>query len=127
MAFSDPVSMNTVASFTNGAALSWDRLKDGQYLLTSSTLDEPIFLQLDNTLNPAGQSSFVAKYLRSKNAPGTVPYGDKPQPDDILQVHTVIRWTHRSFTSTDVDTAVKALCGFLLNDTLRAKFISGQR
>lgn len=125
--FLDPLPVAPIASTTAGTSVNYDRIGDGLFLSTSSTLDQPVMLSLQNTLDPSGISSFVVKLTWAKNAPGTVPYGEKPQSDDVLQIHTVIRQPHRSFTNTEVLQARDILCGFLYSSGYMGKLLSGQK
>lgn len=127
MAYVDPLPVQSVTSATLAAAVNFDRVGDGTYLASNSTLDTPTYLTIQNTVDPSGTSSFVVKVTQSKNAPGTVPYGEKPQPDDTAQVHIVFRQPHRSFTNAEMLVLRDVLCGFLYTSGNMGKLLSGQK
>lgn len=105
MALADPT--------TYGAATSFKRIADGKYLEASSTIDEPLWLEVQNTPNPSGVSSYLVKFSQHKNVPGTPNYGDKPAPDDVSSVHIVVRWSHRAHTQTQIKALIDLLVGMI--------------
>lgn len=123
----DPLSIAPIATVTFGTAVNYDRIGDGLFLASTSTLDQPVQFSIQNTLDPNGTSSFVTKLTWAKNAPGSAPYGEKPQPDDVLQYHSVIRVPHRSFTNTEVNQARDIHTGFMYAAGYMAKLLSGQK
>lgn len=125
--FLDPLPIGGITATTIGAATNYDRIGDGLYLASNTTLDTPVLFSVQNTIDPNGISSFVAKVTQAKNAPGTVPYGEKPQPDDVAQVHVVYRQPHRSFSNAEMLVLRDILCGFQYTSGYMGKFLSGQK
>lgn len=126
MSYPDPLSLTPVASFTAGSALSFNRLREGQYMLSTTTIDQPGLLSLQSTIKPSGVSSFVAKYSFSKNVAGTPPYGTDPIPDDVGSFHVVARLPHRSFSNADMATFRDLVCGFVLTGAHWDRFLRGE-
>lgn len=124
---SDPLSIQPVTAVTQGTALVFPRLDTGIYRLSTSTMDEPTMLTVQNTLVPHGTSSFVVKASLNKNAPGTAPYGAKPLPDDVSSAHFVIRQCHRAHSASDIAYLRNLIAGFLYTSAIYDGFLGGQR
>jgi hypothetical protein len=116
MAFSDPINL-VVSSVT----YPFIRIDDGYYSLSSSSADEPVLLNLQRTLVPGGTSSYVVKYTKNKNVVAT-----PPQVDDVLQVHTVIKYPHRSFSQADVELGFNLIGNFMSSANI-TKLLRGER
>lgn len=98
MALPDPLLLD-VSLFTNQLASSWPKLSDGEYILSSTDSDTPQIITINRTLDPSKFSSYVLKTTQAKNvAPSS---SGAYVPDDVLQVHTVVRVPHRSFAQAD--------------------------
>lgn len=115
MALTDPLTYTL-----NSVAYNYDRIDDGLYLRRDTTLDQPVYLDIQRTIVPTAVSSYVVKLRQSKNVVGFA--------DDVLQVHTVMKVPHRSFTDAETKTLWTHLNSIMFNDTgMFTKLISGQR
>jgi hypothetical protein len=95
MALPDPLAV-PVGLLNATPASSWPRLSDGEYILSTSDSDQPQVITIQRTLDPSKVSSYVVKTTHAKNV--TTPASGIAVADDVLQVHTVIKLPHRSFT-----------------------------
>lgn len=123
----DPLVFGPISTLTFGTSANYNRTGDGIYLKEGTTVDEPTWLTLQNTLNPSGVSSFVAKLQYSKNVPGSPSYGAQPVPDDVSSIHVVVRQAHRAHTAANMATFRDELCGFLLGPARWDKFLRGEK
>lgn len=121
MSFADPLVLTPVG----GSAVSLPRISDGKYMHPGSTMDQPTFLIIKNTLKPVGVSRFVVEYQTSKNVPGQV--GQPIPADDLLRTYTVFEVPHRSFSDTDVINHLTNLRGFMGDSALVARLLTGQK
>lgn len=78
-------------------SLTFERVNLGQWVLGTSTPDEPVILTVKSAINYDGESRYTFKYDQRKNNP--VP----GQPDVRQQIWTTIVTQHRHFTNADID------------------------
>lgn len=120
MALTDPLSytLNTIVN-------NYDRVEEGKYLKQGTTLDQPVYLSIDRTIQPDGSSSFVVKFTQAKNV---VVNGIKTD-DDVLQCHVVFRVPHRSFTDAEAIGLFEHLNAVLTTNSraIGLKILTGQR
>lgn len=123
---SDPLVFPFASAITAGADNTFNRVADGKYIHAATTLSEPAYFTVQNTIDADGVSSFVFKYAVSKNVPGTVAYGAKPLPDDVSSVHMVVRWAHRAHDAAFMAAIRNGVVGFAMNSTLWDKALRGE-
>lgn len=97
----------------------YERTDGSTWINSGTTIDEPELFQVQSTINSSAKSSYVIKLTRSKNVLG--------QPDDILQVHTVVLLPHRSFVQTDVSACVSTLNTFLSDSARLTRLLRGEK
>lgn len=128
MAFADPLVIAPSAT-ANGAmtATSWDRIKDGMYRLSTSTLDEPRELILDNTIIQNGPCRFLFSLRFGKNPSGTPLYGQPKVADHQAVLNYTLRYDPVIWTAAEVEYMRNVAAGFTNSAIASAKWLSGQR
>lgn len=115
MSFSDPISVGSA---------SFSRLSEGTYLSSTSSLDEPEMLTIQNQVKPGSNSRFTVKYTKNRNVVGQT--GQPIPADDVLAVYCTFVVPHRSFPDTEV-AAIYNLLDSFLTDANIAKVLRGER
>lgn len=97
-------------NLTIGTA-TWNKITDGQFLLSTTTISQPTWLVLKNTIRQAlGQKSeYLVQTRVRKNADTT--YAD----DTELVYNTTIKYDARRFTVAEVESAYLLHGNFFLN------------
>lgn len=82
-------------------------LEPGNYINEASNADTPSLLQIQSTVKPGGESSYVARRRINKNNAITT------LPDQQLQVYMVVRGNMQVFTQAEVEGAFQDLKDWL--------------
>lgn len=118
MAFSDPLVVGTA---------SHAKMSDGNYILSTSTADQPTNLIIKNTINPDGVSQYLVQHRVSKNGP--ISIGGNPQPvgkDSILITQVQFK-VSRAYTAAEVLTSFNVLTAFLATAGVFDRVMLGER
>lgn len=97
-------------SFTVGANTYLALPASGSYIDSATTVDQPIYFDLQSTPKPDGISSFVAKIRQFKNVTGA--------SDAISQVHIVHKWDSKNFTQAEIEALQLKLVNFLITGNI---------
>lgn len=98
---------------------SFELLELGKYIAANSTNDEPQYFEIQSTVNPDKESSFVLKRTSHKNNPNV------GSPDLKASVHMVIRF-QRGFSRSEIDTLLVDLMSFASGPNI-TKVLRGER
>jgi hypothetical protein len=99
---------------------TYERLTDGEFILSTSTADEPTKFILRSNVRPDSESDYLVKITKAKNS---TTAGAK---DDVLQAYFVIRYPLKAFTQTEVEAELASLNSFLVTANI-TKLIRGER
>lgn len=101
-------------------AETFERLDNGKWILSTSTADEPLILEVKSTIRPDGVSEYVLKQTMNKNSSTA---GAK---DDQLIAYTVMRLPLKAFTQAQLEARLASNNTFLSSANI-TKILRGER
>lgn len=120
MAYTDPIILQQPV----GTNRQYSRQDPGKYILTTSTNDEPEYMEILRQFKPGATSRYTVKFTRYKNV---APLAGQPAPiDDVLSYYTVLSLPHRSFVKADVLAMADRMAWFWSDQTFVDKLLRGE-
>lgn len=114
MAFPDPIIVGSK---------SFNKIRDGFYMLSTASADQPNSLSIKSNIRASGVSDFV---IRRDIALNTVGMGGLPSPDSVLQVYSVFRYDLKDWTPATVLGTYADLSTFMNATDSMSRLLQGQ-
>lgn len=101
---------------------TYERLALGKWIDSSSTVDQPITLSVNSTVNPDGISDFVIRYDRAVNN-NIDSYGK----DFTMSIYLVARYHTRTFTQAMLASGFVPIRDLMASAPTVTKIMRGER
>lgn len=99
------MSLPTSVSLASGAVV-FEKTTEGKWIESSSTVDEPTYLNVKSDIRPNGISNYLVQIQDYDN-------GTEPVSDTLLQVHVVIKGDTSRLTAGAIASKIANIEEFL--------------
>lgn len=102
------------------APTAFERVAQGKWILNDSTVDQPIYFQVNSTVRPEADSDFVVRYDMAVNRPD-------PLPDAKMSVYLVARYNTKTFGEAPILNAANFIHSALTASGVLKRIMRGER